>query len=296
MKTTVAVLGLGIMGEPMARNLIRAGHTLRVWNRTASKAGALVKEGATLSPTPAEAAREAEFTIVMVADPPALEAVLHAPGGAMEGLRRGTVLVNMGTQALSQIEALDREARDRGIEFLDSPVTGSRGGAVDGTLTILVGCEAAVLERARPILDKVGKAILHVGRAGDGTRAKLVLNLIQAGMLSVFAEGLALGKRLNISPAAILQVLEHSAGNAPLFRFKGPFLMKRDFSTNFSLKLMDKDVKLALQEAEALGADLAAGRAVNAVFSAAMEAGLGEDDFLSIARIIEQRAATKIEP
>jgi len=296
MKTTVAVLGLGLMGEPMARNLIRAGHSLRIWNRTPSKADALVQEGAILARTPAEAARESEFTIVMVADPPALEAVLHAPGGAMEGLRRGTVLVNMGTQAVSQIEALDREARSRGIEFLDSPVTGSRGGAVEGTLTLLVGGEAAVLERARPILEKVGKAILHLGRAGDGTRAKLVLNLIQAGMLSVFAEGLALGKRLNISPAAILQVLEHSAGNAPLFRFKGPFLMKRDFSTNFSLRLMDKDVKLALKEAEDLGADLAAGRAVNAVFSAAMEAGFGEDDFLSIARIIEQRASTKIEP
>jgi len=295
-KTTVAVLGLGLMGEPMARNLIRAGHALRIWNRTASKADALVQEGATLARTPAEAARESEFTIVMVADPPALEAVLHGPSGVLEGLRRGTVLVNMGTQAVSQIEALDREARSRGIEFLDSPVTGSRGGAVDGTLTLLVGGEAAVLERARPVLEKVGKAILHLGHAGDGTRGKLVLNLIQAGMLTVFAEGLALGKRLNISPAAMLQVLEHSAGNAPLFRFKGPFLMKRDFSTNFSLKLMDKDVKLALKEAEDLGADLAAGRAVNAVFSAAMEAGFGDDDFLSIARIIEQRAGTKIEP
>jgi 3-hydroxyisobutyrate dehydrogenase-like beta-hydroxyacid dehydrogenase len=115
-------------------------------------------------------------------------------------------------------------------------------------------------------------------------------------MLTIFAEGLALGKRLDLSPAAMLQVLEHSAGNAPLFRFKGPFLMKRDFSTNFSLRLMDKDIKLALKEAEALRADLAAGRAVNAVFSAAMEAGFGEDDFLSIARIIEQRAGTKIEP
>jgi len=296
MKTTVAVLGLGLMGEPMARNLLRAGHSLRVWNRTASKADALVREGATLARTPAEAVREAEFIIIMVADPPALEAVLHGPGGVMEGLRKGTVLVNMGTQALSQIEALDRKARDRGIQFLDSPVTGSRGGAVEGTLTLLVGGDAAVLERARPILEKVGKTILYLGRAGDGTRAKLVLNLIQAGMLTIFSEGLALGKRLDISPATMLQVLEHSAGNAPLFRFKGPYLMKRDFSTNFSLKLMDKDVKLALKEADALRVDLSTARAVDAVFSAAMAAGHGEDDFLSIARIIEHRAGTKIEP
>jgi len=296
MKTSVAVLGLGLMGEPMARNLMRGDHSLRVWNRTASKADLLVKEGAFRTNSPAEAARESEFTIIMVADPPALESVLHTPGGVLEGLRPGTVLVNMGTQAVSQIEALAGETRSRGIEFLDSPVTGSRGGAVEGTLTLLVGGEAPVLERARPVLEKVGKTILHVGRAGDGTRAKLALNLIQAGMLAVFSEGLALGKRLGLSPATLLQVLEYSAGNAPLFRFKGPALMRRDFSTNFSLKLMDKDVKLALAEAEALRANLAACRAVDAVFSAAMEAGLGEEDFLSIARIIEERAGTKIEP
>jgi 3-hydroxyisobutyrate dehydrogenase-like beta-hydroxyacid dehydrogenase len=295
-KTSVTVLGLGLMGEPMARNLMRGGHALRVWNRTASKTDLLVKEGAVRAKSPAEAVRESEFTILMVADPPALEAVLHAPGGAMEGLRPGTVLVNMGTQAVSQIEALAMETRSRGIDFLDAPVTGSRGGAVEGTLTLLVGGEAPVLERARPVLEKVGKAILHVGRAGDGTRAKLALNLIQAGMLAMFSEGLALGKRMGLSPATLLQVLEHSAGNAPLFRFKGPFLMRRDFSTNFSLKLMDKDVKLALGEAAGLRADLTAGRAVNDVFSAAMQAGFGEEDFLAIARIIEERAGTKIEP
>ncbi len=296
MRAPVAVVGLGLMGEPMARNLLRGGHAVRVWNRTASKGDLLVKEGAVRATSPAEAARESEFTLIMVADPPALEAVLHGPGGALAGLRRGTVLVNMGTQAVSQIEALGAETRERGIEFLDSPVTGSRGGAVEGSLTLLVGGDAAVLERTRPVLETVGKTILHVGRAGDGTRAKLALNLVQAGLLAVFSEGLSLGKRLGLSPATLLQVLEHSAGNAPLFRFKGPYLMRRDFSTNFSLKLMNKDVNLALGEAEQLGADLPASRAVGAIFSAAMEAGFAEEDFLSIARIIEKRAGTLLEP
>ena len=126
--------------------------------------------------------------------------------------------------------------------------------------------------------------------------AKLVLNLIQAGMLAVFSEGLALGKRWNLPPAEVLRVLEHSAGNAPLYRFKGPLLMKRDFSTHFSLKLMAKDVRLALQGAGDLGARLGAGEAVGDLFSAALEAGFAEDDFLSIARIVAERPGTRREP
>jgi 3-hydroxyisobutyrate dehydrogenase-like beta-hydroxyacid dehydrogenase len=296
MKTTVAVLGLGIMGEPMARNLMKAGFSLRVWNRTASRADALVKEGAFQARTPAEAAAAAEFILIMVADPPALEAVLHAPGGVMEGMTKGAMLLNTGTQAISQIEAAAGECSARGVEFLDAPVTGSRGGAVEGTLTFMVGGEKRALDRSLPVLEKMGRTVLHVGKAGDGTRAKLVLNLIQSGMLAVLAEGLALGKLLGLSPAEMLRVLEHSAGNAPLFRFKGPLLLKRDFSTHFSLKLMDKDVALALQEAASRHAGLAAGEAVGSLFQAAMKAGFGEEDFLSIARIVESRAGARIEP
>jgi len=293
---TVAVVGLGIMGEPMARNLLRAGHRLSVWNRTPSKAAALVQEGATLAASPRDAARASEITIVMVADPPALDAVLGGPEGVWEGLRSGTLLVNMGTQAVAQIERIAREAQRLQVGFLDSPVTGSRSGAVEGTLTLLVGGDAAVLEKARGTLAAVGRTMLHVGGCGDGTRAKLVLNLIQAGMLAAFSEGLALGKRLGLSPDTILEVLQHSAGNAALFRYKGPFLMKRDFSTNFSLRLMDKDIKLILKDAAGLGAELPASRAVDDLFSDAMAAGYGEEDFLAIARIVEQRAGTKIEP
>jgi 3-hydroxyisobutyrate dehydrogenase-like beta-hydroxyacid dehydrogenase len=296
MPGTAAVLGLGIMGEPMARNLLRGGFPVRVWNRTASRADALLREGAIRAATPAEAAREAEFTLIMVADPPALEAVLHGHGGVMEGLRPGSVLVNTGTQAIDQIETLDGEVRGRGAEFLDAPVTGSRGGAAEGSLTFMVGGEAATLERTRPLLTKLGKTVLHVGKAGDGTRAKLALNLIQSGMLAIFAEGMALGKKMGLPPATLAQVLEHSAGNAPLFRFKLPYLLQRDFSTNFSLRLMDKDVKLALEEAESLGARLEAAETLGDLFTAALEAGFGEDDFVSIARVVEERAGAKIEP
>jgi 3-hydroxyisobutyrate dehydrogenase len=293
---TVAFLGLGLMGEPMARNLLRGGYSVRVWNRTASRAAALTQEGASGASTPGEAVHGAEFCVCMVADPPALEAVLSGDSGALAGLRPGATLVNMGTQAIAQIEGI--AARCSGLEllFVDAPVTGSRSGAVEGSLTILAGAEVIALERARPLLEKLGKTILHVGKAGDGTRAKLVLNLIQSGMLAVWSEGLALGKRLGLSPALTLQVLEHSAGNAALFRYKGPFLMKRDFSTNFSLKLMHKDIQLALGEAEKSGMNLPACRTVSEVFSEAMAAGFGDEDFLAIAKIVEKRAGTKIEP
>lgn len=296
MKTRVAFLGLGIMGEPMARNLLRGGCDLRVWNRTASRATALVREGALRADTPEEAVRHAEFTIAMLADPPALEAIVRNAGGVLSGLPRDAVLINMGTQGIAQVEALALEVRERGGFFLDAPVTGSRAGATEGTLTILAGGESSVLERAKPVLELVGRTILHVGKVGDGTRAKLILNLVQAGMLTVFSEGLSLAKRLDLPPATVLQVLEHSAGNAPLFRYKGGFLLRRDFSTNFSLRLMNKDLKLILGEADRLGVRLDASRTVSDLFSAAMAAGYSEEDFLSIAKLVERLAGTTLLP
>jgi 3-hydroxyisobutyrate dehydrogenase-like beta-hydroxyacid dehydrogenase len=292
----VAVLGLGIMGEPMARNLLKAGFSVGIWNRTASRGATLVGEGAIAAPTPAQAVSGADFCVCMVADPPALDAVLTGPDGALAALRPGAVLINMGTQAISQIEGLAARCKDLGLLFVDAPVTGSRSGAVEGSLTILAAAEEGTLERARPVLEKLGKTILHVGKPGDGTRAKLVLNLIQSGMLAAWSEGLALGKRLGLSPDLTLRVLENSAGNAALFRYKGPFLLKRDFSTNFSLKLMDKDIKLAMKEAERMGMDLPACRVVSELFSAATAAGFSEEDFLSIAKIVEKRAGITLEP
>ncbi|PYQ10686.1 MAG: hypothetical protein DMH00_10350 [Acidobacteria bacterium] len=296
MSKSVAFLGLGIMGEPMARNLLRGGFQVTVWNRTAGRGDGLAREGARRARTAAEAARAADFCVTMVADPPALDEVLDGPQGALGALRRGSVLINMGTQAIAQIEGLYDRCGALGVEFVDAPVTGSRSGAVEGTLTILAGAEAPALEKARPVLEKVGRTILHVGKAGDGTRAKLILNLVQAGMLMAWSEGLVLAKRIHLSPTTVLRVLENSAGDAPLFRYKGPFLLNRDFSTNFSLRLMDKDIKLALGEAEKLGIDLPASRLVNQAFSEAMAAGLGEDDFVSLAKIVETRSGTKIEP
>ena len=296
MPDVIAFLGLGIMGEPMARNLVKAGFTVRVWNRTAARMQGLVREGAFAAASPAKAAAGADFCICMVADPAALDAVLEGDAGALRALRPGAVLVNMGTQAIAQIEGIAARCRELGVLFVDAPVTGSRAGAVEASLTILTGAQPPALERARGVLEKLGKTILHVGKPGDGTRAKLVLNLIQSGMLAACAEGLALGRHLGLSPLKILEVLEHSAGNAALFRYKGPFLMKRDFSTNFSLKLMHKDIQLALGEAARLCVELPGSRAVADVFSEAMAVGLGEEDFLAIAKIIEKRAGTKIEP
>ncbi len=292
----VAFLGLGTMGEPMARNLLRGGADLCVWNRSAGKADRLVEEGARRADSPAKAVEGAEACVVMVADPAALDQVLRGTAGALSALRHGAVLINMGTQSIAQIEALAADCNAAGVAFVDAPVTGSRSGAVEATLTILAGAAAMDLEKGRPILAMLGKTILHVGRPGDGTRAKLVLNLIQAGMLVVWSEGLALGKRLGLSPSLLAQVLENSAGNSGLFRYKTPFLLQRDFSTNFSLKLMDKDIKLAVGEAEKLGLHLPGSTMTSETFSEAMAERLGEEDFVAIAKIAEKHAKTPIEP
>jgi 3-hydroxyisobutyrate dehydrogenase-like beta-hydroxyacid dehydrogenase len=291
----VAVLGIGLMGEGMARNLLRGGCAVTVWNRTAGKTAALVHEGAAPAGSPAEAARYAEFVVTMVSDPPALDAVASGPSGLFEGIRSGAVWVNMGTQRVSQILSLAAETARRGASFLDAPVTGSRSGAAEGTLTILAGGSPEVLDRCRPVLEKMGRTVLHVGEVGDGTRAKLVLNLIQSGMLAAWSEGLSLGCRMGLPPATLLRMLENSAGNSGLFRYKGPFLLRRDFSTNFALALMRKDVRLALDEARAAGADLPVAEVVASLFEEAMAAGFGGEDFLALARVIEARAGTRIE-
>jgi 3-hydroxyisobutyrate dehydrogenase len=296
MPMKVAFLGLGTMGEPMARNLLRGGTDLRVWNRSAGKTDRLVQEGSRRADSPAKAVEGTDACVVMVADPAALDQVMRGPAGALSALRPGAVLINMGTQSIEQIEALAADCSAVGIAFVDAPVTGSRSGAVEATLTILAGAAAEDLEKGRPILTMLGKTILHVGRPGDGTRAKLVLNLIQAGMLVVWSEGLALGKRLGLSPSLLARVLENSAGNSGLFRYKTPFLLQRDFSTNFSLKLMDKDIKLALGEAERLGLHLPGSTMTSETFSEAMADHLGEEDFVAIAKIAEKHAKTPIEP
>jgi 3-hydroxyisobutyrate dehydrogenase-like beta-hydroxyacid dehydrogenase len=276
------------MGQPMARHLARAGFCTRVYNRTRARAEAVAADGAIVCGSPAEAAEGAAYVITMVGDGPALEEVVSGAAGVLQGLRPGSVLLQMSTVSREQVRRAADACARRGAELLDAPVTGGRIGAEQGTLTIMVGGDERTLDRARPILAPFSKTVLHVGAVGAGTLVKLAINVIQAGMVEMLAEGLALVRRAGLKPEALLEVLEASAGNSPLLRLKGAALRAGDYQPQFALKWMDKDLRLAGEEAKALGAALPVATAVAAFYSAAAGRGHGEEDYAAVARLIEE--------
>lgn len=296
MTQTIGFVGLGLMGAPMARNLARAGYRLRLHSRTRARAEAVAAQapGARVCGSPAEAAEGSAFVITMVGDVPDLEQALWGERGALEALGAGSVLLQMATVSREQVRRAAEACARRGAALLDAPVTGGRVGAEQGTLTIMVGGEAEALERARPVLSAVGRTIVHVGGVGAATLVKLAVNVIQAGMVELLAEGLVLARRAGVRPQALLSVLEASAGGAPLLKLKGEALTSGDYGPQFALKWMDKDLRLAAEEAKGVGAALPVATAVAAFYSAARARGHGEEDYAAVARLIEELNEVKI--
>jgi 3-hydroxyisobutyrate dehydrogenase-like beta-hydroxyacid dehydrogenase len=288
MPETIGFVGLGLMGQAMARNLIRAGNRLRLHNRTRARAEALEGKDVEICSSPAEAARGATHVITMVGDVPDLETVLWGEQGVLSGLGSGSVLVQMSTVSREQVRRAADDCARRGASFLDAPVTGGKVGAEEGTLTVMIGGEAEVLERARGILAPVARTVVHVGGVGAATLVKLALNVLQAGMVELLAETLVLCKRGGARVEPFLEVMGASAGGAPLLKLKGAALRDADTTPQFSLKWMDKDLKLAAAEGKVLDAALPVSTAVGALYSAAQERGLGEEDYVAVARLLEQ--------
>jgi 3-hydroxyisobutyrate dehydrogenase-like beta-hydroxyacid dehydrogenase len=285
---TVGFVGLGLMGQPMARHLARSGFRTRVYNRTRARAEALSAAGALVCGSPAEAAEGAECVITMVGDVQALEEVVWGDAGVLRTLGRGSVLLQMATVSREQVRRAADACALRGAELLDAPVTGGRVGAEQGALTVMAGGDERTLDRVRPILASFSRVVVHVGPVGAGTLVKLAINVIQAGMVEMLAESLALVRRAGLRAEALLGVLEASAGNSPLLRLKGAALSAGNYEPQFALKWMDKDLRLAAAEAKGLGAALPVATAVAAFYSAAAGRGYGEEDYAAVAKLIEE--------
>jgi len=282
------------MGQPMARHLARAGHRLRAYNRTRSRAEALAGEGVRVCGSPAEAAEGAALVVTMVSDGAALEEVLCAKGGILETFAAGGILLQMATVSRTQVRRAAEECARRGVALLDAPVTGGRVGAEQGTLTVMAGGDEAALERVRGVLSAMSRTVLHVGPVGSATLIKLALNVLQAGMVELLAEVLSLARRAGLRPEPFLAVLEASAGASPLLKLKGAALRAADYTPQFALKWMDKDLKLAGEEAKGLEATLPVATLVAALYSAAGGRGHGEEDYVAVARLIEELNEVKI--
>jgi 3-hydroxyisobutyrate dehydrogenase len=281
----VALLGLGLMGSGMARRLLDAGFPLAVYNRSPEKAAALAADGAHLALTPRDAAAGAEIVVAMVADDAASRAVWFGVGddaGALDGAADGAVLVESSTVTPEWVGELARAAARAGCALLDAPVTGSRAQAAAGELNFLVGGDAAALERARPALQAMGRSITHVGPTGSGALLKLVNNFMAGVQAASLAEALALVERAGLDRETALGVLTNGAPGSPMVRTASARMAARDYTPNFHLSLMAKDLAYAQRTAARYGVRLASAATAHAAYTRAAEAGLGDADFSAV--------------
>ncbi len=290
----VGFLGTGIMGRGMVRNLIKGGARLQVYNRTRSRAEEAVDGRARVVDTPAEAARGAGVVFTMLADPDAVLACYEGPNGLLEGLAPGTVVIDSSTISKPATLKIAALVEGRGGRFLDAPVTGSKREAEEGNLRFLVGGDAAVLETVRPVLDLMGTSVA-MGPVGTGITAKLVNNLVVAAAMQAFNEGMVLAVRAGLDPDTMYSLLmSNPRARVGMAEVKGPLILKGDFTPAFALRLMRKDVRLAIETAAELGVKLPATEAAKSVFDAAMEEGSADEDFSAAIKHLERMAGVEV--
>jgi 3-hydroxyisobutyrate dehydrogenase-like beta-hydroxyacid dehydrogenase len=287
----VAFVGLGIMGRPMASNLVKAGHEVAVWNRSAGKD----VEGARVATSPADAAQGAEVVWICVSDTAAVEQVLFGPDGIEQSLAEGMIVADSSTISPSATRKFAERVAAKGVQYVDSPVTGSKTGAESGTLLFIVGGEEQAIERLKPLYAAMGKKIFRMGETGKGQSAKLAMNLQIALIYEGFAEGLTLAKKLGVDPATLIPLINASMIKSGVVEYKAPFVLARDFSPNFPLRLMRKDIGLALAAAKEARVKLPGLEIVEEVYDVAVEEGHADLDFAATIMLLEKWAGVEVK-
>jgi 3-hydroxyisobutyrate dehydrogenase len=292
-KPHVAFLGLGIMGSGMARRLLASGFPLTVFNRNAEKSKPFATLGAQIARSPREAAAQADVIISMVADDNASRGLWLGENGAFAAAKPGTVCIECSTVTVNLAHELSAAATSRGCEFLDAPVTGSKIHAANGELNFLVGGDSATLEKVRPVLAAMGKTITLIGPSGSGAFLKLINNFVCGVQVAAFAGAMAMVERGGLDRAKALEVLANGAPGSPLVKTVSARMTAPDFTPNFPLRLMAKDLGYAIQEGRKLSIELTTAAAALEDFKRAIAAGHGEKD---IAAVVEPLRALKKNP
>ena len=280
----IGLIGLGLMGRPMGMNLIKAGYPLTVWNRTASRAEELVAAGAKLAKSPQEVAASSDFLLTIVSDPAALEEVLWGSCGAMQSPKRGSIYVDSSTVSPALARKIAAACSERGVRFLDAPVTGGDWGAKKGELVFMIGGDAETLKEAEPIRSVMGKKLFHLGPNGAGQTIKLAMNSILALQVDALAEALALVTRAGIPGEKLVEVMQSSMARSGVLDVKAPNLLKDQYVPSFPLRLMHKDLGLALDLANQLGVALPATAAAREIYSAVKGAAKEDLDYSAVMR------------
>ena len=284
------------MGYPMARNLLRAGHEVALWSHTAAKAQELAAgEKGVLCETPRQVAEFAECVFLCVGNTAMSQEVLLGEKGLAVGGRAGMVIADASTVSPSRSRAIGAELAKRGIHFLDAPCTGSKPGAEKGTLTFMVGGDKDVFDRVRPYFEPMGQQLYYCGGPGQGLAAKLTQNLILSNLLQAFNEGMVMSTKAGVDPALMLEILNNSAARSGLISFKAPYVLDRNFETNFSVKWMHKDIGLMLDSGEELSVPLPLTALTRQMFQAAISKGHGEEDICSTINVLEEYAGIQVK-
>jgi 3-hydroxyisobutyrate dehydrogenase len=290
-------LGLGIMGYKMARNLARAGHEVAVWSHTGAKAKKLSSEekGIVACDTPKKVGEFADCIFLCVGDTDMTRKVILGADGLIEGAKSGTVIADASTVSPSVSREIGAELAKKGVEFLDAPCTGSTPGAEGGTLTFMIGGKKEVFEKVRPYFEPMGKRLYYCGGPGMGLHAKLSQNLILSNLLQAFNEGLVLSTKAGVDPTLMLDILENSAAKSGLIAYKAPFVFRRDFTPNFSVKWMHKDIGLMLDSAKELGVPVPLTALTRQMFQAAIATGHGEEDICATIKVLEGMTGVEVK-
>ncbi|PYV56722.1 MAG: hypothetical protein DMG91_08730 [Acidobacteria bacterium] len=286
----VAFLGLGIMGRPMALNLVKAGHEVSVWNRTPKEV-----EGARVAGSPADAATGAEVVWVCVSDTQAVESVLFGTQGAAETVSDGAIIVDSSTISPMATRKFAERVRGRGVSYIDAPMTGSKTGAESGTLIFIIGGEEAAIDRIKPLLAAMGKKIFRMGETGKGQAAKLAMNLQIAMIYEGFAEALTLAAKLGLDAETLIPLVQASMVNSGVVDYKAPFVLNRDFSANFPLRLMHKDIRLTLEAAKEARVKLPGLETVEEIYDLSAEDGNADLDYAATLTLLEKWAGVKVK-
>ena len=289
----IGFIGLGLMGRPMAMNLLKAGHSLTVWNRTSSRAQELVAAGATLAKSPREAAAASDILFTIVSDPPALEEVLWGHqgnnDGALAGLRPGSIYIDSSTVAPALTRRAAAACAEHGVRYLDAPVTGGDWGAREGNLVFMIGGGADTLREVEPILGVLGKKWFHLGPNGAGQTVKLAMNAILALQVGAMAEALALVNKAGLKGEQLIEVMQSSMARSGVLDIKAPLMVKGDFKPSFPLRLMHKDLGLALDLANQLGVALPATAAAREVYNYVQGASPDDLDYSGVMRFWQKQ-------
>jgi 3-hydroxyisobutyrate dehydrogenase-like beta-hydroxyacid dehydrogenase len=290
----IGFIGTGLMGRGMARNLIRKGHIVRIYNRTRAKAEEVAQIGGTVADTPADAARGADVIVTMLADPTALLGVVEGDHGILASVREGAVLIDSSTVSPPATLRVKELLATKGADMIDAPVFGSKNEAEKGELGFIVGATPEVLARVQDVLDCMGRTN-HVGGNGMGAYAKLVVNLVIAGTLQAFNESMVLATKAGIDPDKMLQIILSSRARSGIIEMKAPQILKRDFSAFFPLQLMAKDMRLVLESAASLGVQLPGATALSGYYASCLAAGLATEDFAATIKPLEKQAAVEVK-